>query len=127
MTAATITRAEFLKAEERSVAASAAGVQAAWGTLARDTAQSSALALEAAASAEASRQLGLLDEVLAEDSVVIEGVHFDLEGETVRLSYLRPDGGRYFGAAADEVDLLVVSARVDLRAGTTQLRGFVRP
>ena len=127
MTAATITRAEFLKAEERSVVAVSSAVQTAWGALALDTSQSTALATEAAASAEAARQLALLDEVLAEDEVEIEGAVFDLEGETVRVSYLRHDGGRYFDAAADEVDLLVVSARVDLRQGTTLLRGLVRP
>jgi hypothetical protein len=125
MTAATLTRAEFLKAAERSVIAVNAGVRTAWGEIAADTAQSSALALEAAATTEAARQLALMDQALAEDRVTIEGVHRDLEGTTVRLSYLRADGSRYFNAPADTVDILVVRATVDWAEGTTSIQGFI--
>jgi len=123
---ATLTRAEFLKARERSVVAVGAGVKAAWGVRALETAQSSVLALEAAAAAEAARQLALLGQPLALDAVEIEGAVFDLEGETVRVNVLKPDGSRYFDAAADEVDLLVVRSRIDTARGVTRLEGFVR-
>jgi hypothetical protein len=127
MSAAPISRAELLKAEERQVAAIDAAIQSAWGRLARETAQSSLLAAEAAATAEAARQLALLGQTLAEDSVEIEGCHFNLEGETVRIDYRRPGGGRYLAAASDWMDLLVLRARVDTSTGTTLLQGFVRP
>ncbi|WP_439532023.1 hypothetical protein [Polymorphobacter sp.] len=125
MTAATLTRAEFLKSAERSVIAVNAGVRTAWGEIAGDTSQSSVLALEADAVTEAARQLALMDNALAEDRVTLEGVYRDLEGETVRVSYLRPDGGRHFEAAADDVDIIVVRATVDEAEGTTTIQGFV--
>lgn len=126
MTVATQTRAEFLKAAERSAVAVDAAIRARWGDAAGDTAQSSVLVDEAAAAAEAARQLALLGFVLADDAVTIEGVFFDLEGETLSIDYALPVGvGTHFGGAS-AVEFLVVKARPDPGQGTTSIEGFVR-
>lgn len=124
MTVATTTRAEFLKAEERSEVAVSATLRARWGDAAGDTSQSSCLVDKAAATTEAARQLALLANTLAYDSVRLEGIWFDLEGETVRVAYTMPGGDTYFGGAAS-VDILVVKAIIDLAAGTTTIEGFI--
>lgn len=125
MTVAAQTRAEFLKAAERSVSAVDAVLAARWGDAAGDTTASSQMVNEADATAELARQMALLGNVLAEDSVLLEGVFFDLEGKTVRLDYTMPAGGAYFGGAAS-VDLLVTKARPDPGAGTTLVEGLIR-
>lgn len=124
MSTATQTRAEFLKAAERSTTAADATLLARWGEAGGDTAQSSVLVAEADATAELTRQMALLAGVLAEDSVLLEGLFFDLEGQTVRIDYLAPGGGTWFDGAAS-VDLLVTKARVDPGAGTTLVQGLV--
>ena len=126
MTTATQSRAEFLKAEERSaVAGPDATLQARWGAAGGDTSQTSVLAGQRDAAAEASRQIALLAPALALDTVTIEGVVFDLEGQTVRVSYALPAGGTYFGMSSADIDMLVVRATVDLAEGTTTIEGFV--
>jgi len=125
MTAATQTRAEFLKSAERSVVATDATLTARWGEAAGDTAQSSALVNEADATAELGRQMALLDTVLVEDAVLLEGLFLNLEGQTVRISYAAPGGGNWFEGAAS-VDLLVTKSRPDPGAGTTLVQGFIQ-
>lgn len=125
MTVATTTRAEFLKALERSEPAASATLRARWGDAAGDTAQSSCLVDQAAATTEVARQLAFLGVTFAGDSVVLEGVYFDLEGETVRVSYVMPFGGSHFGGNAS-VDIMVVKARINLGEGTTIItEGFI--
>ncbi len=116
---ATTARAEFLKTEERFATAAAPVIEARWGEDAVDTSQSSPLVLEAAAAAEAARQLAQMDTPVAEDIATVAGLHEGLEGRTVRLPY----AGR-FGMAA-QADMLVVRARVDRNAGVTELQGYV--
>ncbi len=125
MAEATVDRAEFLRAQERTVTATSAPLLARWGTAAGDTAQSTPLIAEASASAEAARQLALLGSVLAEDQVLIEGVHWDLEGLVAAIDYVHPGGGTFLGAAAT-VSMLVTRVRVDLNAGTTLLQGLIQ-
>lgn len=124
MTIATQTRAEFLKSAESSAFAASATLLARWGDAAGDTAQSSTLDAGAAASAEAARQLALMASALANDTVRLEGVFFDLEGETVRLSYVMPGGTNWFGGAAS-VDMIVTKASINLADGTTTIEGFI--
>jgi hypothetical protein len=125
MATATLTRAEFLKAAERSTFAQSTTLLARWALAAGDTSQSSTLDAEAAATSEATRQLALMAPALAEDTVRLEGVWFDLEGETVALDYRIPDGtGAWFGGATS-VAMLVTKASIDLAAGTTTIEGFV--
>lgn len=125
MTAATTDRAEYLKSPEKQAVATDAVLQARWGAAAADSAQSSVLAEAADAEAEAARQLALMGRVLAEDEITIEGVFFDLEGETITLDYAHPDGGAHFGGAAS-VAFLVTFAAPDLAAGTTSIRGLIQ-
>ena len=119
MTAATISRAEYLKSAERQTAAVDAGVQARWGDGAADTSQSTALTREADAAAEAARQLAYLKLARARDAVTIEGVFFDLEGETIMVPY---DG--HLGVAGTKLFLVLVS-RPNLNTGTTEVEGEV--
>ena len=125
MTAATQTRAEFLKSAERSETASNATLAARWGEAAGDTAQSSLLINQSEAAAEVARQMALLGSVTAEDSVLLEGVFFDLEGQTIRIDYTAPAGGNWFDGAAT-VDMLVTKSRPDPGAGTTLVQGFIQ-
>jgi hypothetical protein len=125
MTTASQTRAEFLKSAERSEVAASATLAARWGEAAGDTSQSSLLANQADAAAEVARQLALLGAVLAEDSVLLEGVFFNLEGQTVRIDYTAAGDGNWFGGAAS-VDLLVTKAKPDPGAGTTLVQGFIQ-
>ena len=124
MATATQTRAEFLKAAERSIGSADATLTARWGDAAGDTSQSSLLCDAAAATTELTRQMALLGSVFAEDSVLLEGLYFDLEGQTVRIGYTALDGGNWFGGGAS-IDLLVTKARPDPGAGTTLVQGFV--
>lgn len=124
MAVSTLARAEFLKAAERSETATSSSLKARWGDAAGDTAQSSCLVDQSAAATEASRQLAFLGATFAYDRVVLEGVYFDLEGETVRVAYSMPGGGNYFGGAAT-VDILVTRASINLADGTTIIEGFV--
>lgn len=124
MSEASVDRAEYLRAPEKTVGAASTTLLARWGQAAGDTAQSTPLASEAAATAEAARQLALLGTVTAEDQVLIEGLHRNLEGETVAIDYRHPAGGTYLGAA-ETVSMLVVKARVDPNVGTTLLQGIV--
>ena len=117
---ATTARAEFLKSEERFATASSPTIEARWGEDAVDTSQSSPLVEEAAAMAEAARQLAQMGVPVAEDIATIFGVHTGLAGKTVRLPY-----GARFGMPA-EADMLVVCPKVDRNRGLTQLRGFVK-
>lgn len=119
MTAATLSRGEYLKAAERQVSAIAAGVRATWGEDAADTTQSTALTDAGDAAAEAARQLGFLGLVRARDVVVVEGLWFDLEGETVAVPY---DG--HLGVAGTLL-MLVVRSKVDPNSGTTEIEGEV--
>lgn len=125
MTVSTTARAEFLKATESSEIAVSATLQARWGDAAGDTAQSSALIIKADATAEAARQLALMASVVAVDQVTIEGIYFDLEGQTVRVDYTLPGGGSYSGGATS-VDILVTKARISLTDGTTTIEGLIR-
>lgn len=125
MNEASVDRAAYLRSPERTVAARDAALAARWGAAAGDTAQSTAMTDEAAATAEAARQLAFLGSVMAEDQVLIEGVHFDLEGQVVAIDYGHPGGGTYFDGAAT-VQMLVTRARVDLNAGTTLVQGLIR-
>lgn len=125
MAEASVDRAAYLRAPEKTVAAASATLTARWGAAAGDTAQSTPLATEAAATAEAPRQLALMGSVMAEDQVLIEGIWFDLEGEVVTLDYTHPAGGNFLGGAAS-VALLVTRGRVDLNAGTTLLQGLIQ-
>lgn len=124
MPEASVDRAEYLRSPEKTVSAANAILQARWGQAAGDTAQSTPLATEAAAAAEVARQLALLGDVMAEDQVLIEGIHRDLEGETVTIDYTHSAGGTYFGGNAS-VSMVVTKARVDLNAGTTLLQGII--
>ncbi len=125
MAEASVDRAEYLRSAERSVTATDATLRGRWGAAAGDTAQSTPLATEAAATAEAARQLALLGSVMAEDQVLIEGIWWDLEGQVVAIDYRAPGGGTFFGGAAT-VAMLVTRARVDLNAGTTLLQGLIQ-
>ena len=125
MAEATVDRAEFLRSPERTVTATSATLQARWGTAAGDTAQSTPLVTEAAASAEVARQLALMGSVLGEDQVLLEGLHRDLEGRVVQIDYTHPGGGTFLGGAA-LVSMLVTRARVDQNAGTTLLQGLIQ-
>jgi nucleotide-binding universal stress UspA family protein len=116
---ATTARAEFLKTEERFAVAENSTIAARWGEDAADTRQSSPLATQAAAEAEAARQLAQLAAVRARDLVVVEGLHPGLEGQTVRIWY-----GGQFGMTT-EADLLVIRARVRRNTGQTELEGEV--
>jgi hypothetical protein len=117
---ATVTTAEFLKAEERFALAESAVLAARWGEDAFDTRQSSPLAEQVDAQAEAARQLGQLGAVRARDLVLVEGLHPELEGLTVRLWY----GGQF--GMAQEVDMLVVRAKLLRNTGQTELEGEVQ-
>lgn len=125
MTAATLSRAEFLKSQERTIVVADATLQARWGDSAGDTRQSSSLTGASDASTEASRQLALLGSVMAEDQVLLEGLFFDLDGRVVTISYVAPDGGNYFGGAGS-VNLLVTASTVDPASGTTLVKGLIR-
>ena len=125
MTVATTARAAFLKSAESSEIASSATLLARWGAGAGDTAQSSALVNKADATAEAARQLALLASVMATDQIELAGVFFDLEGETVRVSYAMPGGGTFFGSAAT-VDVLVTKCRPSPGDGTTIIEGLIQ-
>ena len=129
MTAATQSRAEFLKSAERSELASSATLTARWGDAAGDTTQSSLLINQSDTATELARQMTLLSSVIGEDSVLLEGVFFDLEGQTVRIDYTAPASpnaaGNWFEGSAT-VDLLVTKARPDPGAGTTLVQGFVQ-
>ncbi len=128
MATATQTRAEFLKSAERSEVAANATLAGRWGDAAGDTSQSSLLINQSDAATEITRQMTLLGGVFAEDSVLLEGLFFDLEGLTVRIDYTAPANrdvaGNWFDGAAS-VDLLVTKARTDPGAGTTLVQGFV--
>ena len=119
MTAATLSRAEYLKVGERQVSALAEGVRTTWGQDAGDTVQSTTLVAEADATAEATRQLGFLGVVRARDLVVAEGMWFDLEGQTVAIPY---DG--HLGVAGTRL-MLVLRAKPDPQTGTTEIEGEV--
>ena len=119
MTAATLSRAQYLLAPERQVSALAEGVRTTWGQDAGDTTQSTVLVDLGDATAEAARQLGLLGVVRARDMVVAEGVFFDLEGQTVAIPY---DG--HLGVAGTLL-MLVIRAKPDLQTGTTEIEGEV--
>jgi hypothetical protein len=123
MGVATTARARFLQSPESSEVAINATLRTRWGDAAGDTAQSSVLVNQADATAEAARQLALMAPAFALDSVRLEGVFFDLEGETVRIDY-RTAGVIAFAGAAT-VDLLVTKSTVDLRAGVTTIEGLV--
>lgn len=116
---APISRAEFLKAQDRYATAISASAESRWGEDAVDTTQTSPLHLESDAAAEAGRQLAHLAQVRVRDVVEVAGVHTDLEGATVRLPYA---GRLGMGATAD---MLVVKARIDRNAGVTILTGEV--
>lgn len=117
---ATISRAEFLKSEERFAIAESATLTTRWGEDALDTSQSSPLSELAQAQAEADRQLAQLGTVRARDVVVVEGLHSELEGRTVRVWY----GGQF--GMANEVDLLVIRAKLLRNTGQTELEGEVQ-
>lgn len=125
MAEATVDRAEFLRSPERTVTATSPTLQARWGTTAGDTAQSTPLVAEAAATAEAARQLALLGSVLGEDQVLVEGLWLNLEGRVVQIDYNHPSGGAFLGGATT-VLMLVTRARADLNAGTTLLQGLIQ-
>lgn len=117
---ATISRAEFLKAEERFAIAESATLTTRWGEDAFDTSQSSPLAELADAQAEANRQLAQLGVVRARDVVLVAGLHPELEGRTVRVWY----GGQ--SGMGNEVDLLVIRAKLLRNTGQTELEGEVQ-
>lgn len=123
MTVATTARARFLQSTESSEGSSNATLRARWGDAAGDTAQSSVLTNQADAATEVARQLAVMAPVFAVDTVPLEGVFFDLEGETVRVDY-RTAGVIAFAGAAT-VDILVTRSTIDLRAGTTTIEGLV--
>jgi hypothetical protein len=125
MAEATVDRAEFLRSAERTVSAADATLQARWGAAAGDTAQSTPLIEEAATAAVLALQMAFLGSVMADDQVLIEGIHWDLEGAVVAIDYTHPAGGAFFGGAAS-VSMLVTRARVDLNAGTTLLQGLIQ-
>lgn len=116
---ASTARAEFLKTQDRFAVSSSSALASTWGEDALDSRQPSVLDTEAAATAEAARQTGLLGTVRARDAALLEGVHFDLEGKTARLAY----DGRL--GLSGERDMLVVSVRIDLNSGTTLIEGEV--
>ena len=119
MSTATITRAEFLKTEDRFAAAISPTIEALWGEAALDTSQVSPLVNEADALAESVRQLGQMSAPRARDMVVVSGLHPDLEGRTVTIPY----AGRFGMPVA--ANMLVIRARVNANAGTTTLTGLV--
>ena len=116
---ATTARAEFLKTEDRFAIAESATLTTRWGEDALDTSQASPLAELADAQAEANRQLAQLGAVRARDLVVVEGLHPELEGRTVRIWY----GGQF--GMPNEADLLVIRAKVLRNSGQTELEGEV--
>ena len=119
MSTATITRAEFLKTEDRFAAASSPTIEALWGEAALDTSQVSPLLNEADALAESIRQLGQMSAPPARDVATIAGIHRDLEGKTVTIPY----AGR-LGMPAT-ANMLVIRAAVNANVGTTTLIGLV--
>lgn len=112
-------RAEWLKAQYRFAVAQAPAALALWGEDAADSSQPTALVQEADAAAEATRQLAQMAAVRGRDVAVLAGLHPGLEGLTVRLPY----AGR-FGQGAT-ADMLVIRAKLNLSAGTTELEGEV--
>lgn len=112
-------RAEWLKTQYRFAVAQAPAVLALWAGDAADTSQQTALVAEADAAAEAARQLAQMAMVRGRDVVLLAGLHPGLPGRTVRLPY----AGR-FGHGAT-VDMLVIRARLNLSAGTTEIEGEV--
>lgn len=116
---ATTARSEFLKTEERFAIAQSAALSARWGEDALDSSQSSPLAELADAQAEAARQLAQLSTVRARDVVMVEGLHPELEGRTVRIWY----GGQF--GMGQEADLLVIRAKLYRNTGQTELEGEV--
>lgn len=116
---ASATRAEWLKQKELSVPATDATMDARWGEDALDSTQSSLIVLQGAATTEANRQLAFLARPRGRDVVTVDGIWFDLEGETVDIDYAGCLGLN--GIAR----LLVVRTRVDLNAGVTEIEGEV--
>lgn len=112
-------RAEWLKQRELSVFSSDATITTRWGEDAGDTSQSSLLVAESAASAEAGRQLALMASPRALDAVTLSEVNFDLEGETIDIDYAGELG------MAGMARLLVLVAKPDLNANTTEVVGLV--
>lgn len=119
MTASTA-RAQFLLQQDRFAITSNATMKTRWGADAGDVRQPTALALQADADTEATRQLALFGTPIARDVVTIKGRHRGLVGRTVRVAY----NGRL--GVADTADLFISSAEIDDSGGTTTLKGWVR-
>lgn len=117
---ATTARAQFLLSQDRYAIASSTTIRARWGEDAGDIRHVTALALKAAADAEAVRQLALFGYVLCKDVVTIKGRHRGLVGRTVRVPY----NGKL--DLAGNVDLLVTADDINESAGSTKLTGWVR-
>lgn len=118
MTAADPALLNFLKEVERYAPYEDAAVTAKWGDDAIEVQQSSFLRTLAAATAEATRQQGISGNVLGRDQVRLKGIYMGLEGQTITLT---SDRMGYAGG----LDMLVVSADVDLDTNQTIVEGFV--
>jgi hypothetical protein len=119
---ATPTRADFLRNAERTETATDSATQAKYGALAVEGAQSSFLAEQDEAAAEAARQLALLNAPMAEDAVLVVGDWRHLRGKGVTLWH--PRAGYATGR-----EMLVT--KVTVRPGTdgegvSLLEGLVR-
>jgi hypothetical protein len=77
--------ASWLKATQRTVGATIAGAQAAWGDGAVDSAVMSPLAFKTDAQAEATYQAQFLAGPLARDKIVVSGLRHDLLGRLVTI------------------------------------------
>lgn len=120
MTVATLDIAERLKTEELQAVATDAVLKARWGEDAGDTSQSCCLTRAVDADAEAARQIvDLLGKPRAIDTVLVVGLHSELEGETVGVPY---DGK--LGLAGTRL-MLVSRAAPDRATNTTLLQGHV--
>lgn len=113
------TRAEWLKQRELTAVATSAGAAARWGEDAVRSQQSSLLIDPTAAAIEAERQLALLSAARAIDTVVVSGVHQDLEGTVVEIDYTGEFGIIGLGA------MLVTRVRIDPNVNLTELTGEV--
>lgn len=119
MPAATFSRAEWLKQPELSTLTTSSVIDTRWSEDAVSGEQSSLLVVLADADTEAARRLVLHNSVRAIDSLIIEGVYFDLAGARITVDYAGELG------ISSTRAMRVLRARVDLAAGVTEVEGEV--
>lgn len=109
--------AEWLQSPERRVVVNDATLAARWGDLAQAVASSSAIAVEADASAEADRQIAFKGGPLVEEQLTI-AKPLDLASIRGSVRTIRIAGDAIYGAG---LDVFVLGGAVDHGAGMTRL------